>query len=265
MSAPPILIPHASGTNRDEEAAQAIARAGGDPRIVHVNALRDREVDFADHAAVLLPGGFSYGDALGAGGRLALELRTWFADELGSAVRSGRPIFGICNGFQVLVKSGLLPGPAGPSGTRRLTLAENDNGHFECRWVTLRVEPGCRSSWLSPLADSLIRCPVAHGEGRVAVSSPDVVDALDDGGLVAFRYQAAGPRPLGDGTVSAGGAYPANPNGSVADVAGICDATGTVVGLMPHTEDHIFDWQRPSGPPGGLGLPLFEAFVDAAR
>ncbi len=265
MSAPPILIPHASGTNRDEDAAQAVALAGGDPRIVHVNALRDREVDFADHAAVLLPGGFSYGDALGAGGRLALELRTWFADELASAVRSGRPILGICNGFQALVKSGLLPGPVGTAGTRQLTLAENDHGRFECRWVTLRVESGCRSSWLAGLSGSLIRCPIAHGEGRVAVASPDVAEALGDSGLVAFRYQAAGARPLDETTVAADGAYPANPNGSVLDVAGICDATGSVVGLMPHPEDHIFDWQRPSGPPGGLGLPLFEAFVEAAR
>ncbi len=264
MSAPPILIPHASGTNRDEEAAQAIELAGGDPRVVHVRALRDGEVAFADHAAIVLPGGFSYGDALGAGGRLALELRTWFAHELASAVRAGRPILGICNGFQALVKSGLLPGPTGPGG-RQVTLTENNRGRFECRWVTLRVEPGVRSPWLSSLNGTVIRCPVAHGEGRLAVSSPEIVEAMDDGGLVAFRYQAAGARPLDDDPTAAGGTYPANPNGSVADIAGICDATGTVVGLMPHPEDHVFDWQRPSGPAGGLGLPLFEAFVTAAR
>ena len=265
MSAPPVLIPHASGTNRDEEAAQAVALAGGDPRIVHVNQLRDGEVVFADHAAVLLPGGFSYGDALGAGGRLALELRTWFADELASAVRDGRPVLGICNGFQVLVKSGLLPGPMVPSGRRQVTLAANERGHFECRWVTLEVTPGCRSSWLSELAGSTIRCPVAHGEGRLVVASPDVADGLVDGGLVAFRYLAAGTRPLGDDQRPADGAYPGNPNGSVADIAGICDATGAVVGLMPHPEDHVLDWQRPSGEPGGSGRPLFEAFVAAAR
>ena len=95
-------------------------------------------------ASILLPGGFSYGDALGAGGRLALELRTWFADELASAVRDGRPVLGICNGFQVLVKSGLLPGPVAPSGRRQVTLTANERGVFEGRWVHLEVTPGCR-------------------------------------------------------------------------------------------------------------------------
>jgi len=266
VSRPPVLIPHASGTNRDGDAAEAVEAAGGDPRIVHVNALRDGEVAMADHAAILVPGGFSYGDSLGAGGRLALEMRTWFADELASAVRDGRPVLGICNGFQVLVKAGLLPGPVAPGGRRRVTLTDNERGRFECRWITLEVAPGCRSSWLAPLASSVIRCPVAHGEGRFVVDGPDALDALVDGGLVAFRYQAQGHRPLGAGpTRVADGRYPANPNGSHGDIAGICDATGAVVGLMPHPENHVLDWQRPSGDPGGTGSALFAAFVDAAR
>lgn len=265
MTAPPVLIPHASGTNRDEEAAQAVRLAGGDPRIVHVNALREGRVDFTDHAAVLLPGGFSYGDALGAGGRLALELRTWFADELNAVVDAGRPVLGICNGFQVLVKAGLLPGPVGEA--RRVTLTENASGHFECRWVTLRVEPGVASGWLSGIGGTVIRCPVAHGEGRLATTDDPTAKALERDGRAAFRYLAAGAAPDGghDGHEAANGRYPANPNGSVADIAGLCDHTGTVVGLMPHPEDHVLDWQRPSGPPGGSGLPLFEAFVGAAR
>ncbi len=263
MTKPPILIPHASGTNRDQEAAQAIEIAGGDPRVVHVNRLLSGEVSFGDHAAILIPGGFSYGDSLGAGGRLALELRTWFADELDAAVRAGRPILGICNGFQALVKAGLLAGPQ-RTGGRTVTLTHNSNGRFECRWVTLGIEPGCRSSWLASLSEVVFRCPVAHGEGRMAVADPEVLESMDDGGLVAFRYLDSGATPLAP-TGRAGGTYPANPNGSVADIAGMCDATGAVVGLMPHPEDHIFDWQRPSGPPGGSGLPLFEAFVEAAR
>ena len=263
MSRPPILIPHASGTNRDGEAAQAVEQAGGDPRIVHVNQLRDGEVSFADHAGILFPGGFSYGDALGAGGRLALELHAWFAGALEAAVDAGRPILGICNGFQVLVKAGLLPGPAG--SPREVTLTENAQGRFECRWVTLEVAAGSRSAWLSTIGGSIIRCPVAHGEGRIAVTGDDVTAGLEVDGHVAFRYQDAGAAPAEGPTVPAGGEYPANPNGSVADIAGLCDSTGSVVGLMPHPEDHVFDWQRPSGPPGGLGLPLFEAFVAAAR
>ncbi len=263
MSAPPILIPHASGTNRDGEAAQAIRLAGGDPRIVHVNELRDGSVRVGDHAAILLPGGFSYGDALGAGGRLALELRSWFGDEMAEAVSAGRPILGICNGFQVLVKSGILPGPVG--APRTVTLTENRAGHFECRWVTLRVEPDCRSGWLAVAGGVTIRCPIAHGEGRVAVADDPVSDRLESDGLVAFRYLADGARPTVEGSGPAGGAYPANPNGSVNDIAGLCDETGTVVGLMPHPEDHVLDWQRPSGPAGNTGRPLFDAFVAAAR
>lgn len=261
MSRPPILIPHASGTNRDGEAAQAVELAGGDPRIVHVNRLRRGDVAIADHAGILVPGGFSYGDALGAGGRLALELRTWFADALVEAVAAERPVLGICNGFQALVKAGLLPGPM--NAPRRVTLTDNASGRFECRWVTLRIEP-VAGGWLGDLAGVEIRCPVAHGEGRVAASAPDVVDDLERRGMVALRYLAAGARSVA-GSGPASGAHPANPNGSVADIAGLCDATGTVVGLMPHPEDHVFDWQRPSGGPGASGRPLFEAFVAAAR
>ena len=253
MSRPPVLIPHAPGTNRDTEAALAVTAAGGDPRIVAVGDLRGRPAAFAGYGAVLLPGGFSYGDALGAGGRLALELQAWFGAGLREAARSGKPILGICNGFQALVKSGLLSAP----GRRSFTLTANAGGRFECRWVTLRVEPECRSSWLAGLRGSLIRCPVAHGEGRLAVTG------LEKAGCVAFRYLASGTE--GGAAPAAAGIYPANPNGSARDIAGICDPTGAVVGLMPHPEDHIADWQRPSGPAGSRGSALFEAFVDAAR
>ena len=116
-------------------------------------------------AAVLLPGGFSYGADLGAGGRLALELQAWFGAELGEFARSGKPILGICNGFQALVKSGLL-------GHRNFTPTANAGGRFECRWVTVRIEGDCKAGWLEPLRGSLIRCPVAHGEGRLAVTDP---------------------------------------------------------------------------------------------
>ena len=263
MTRPPVLIPHASGTNRDGEAAQAIELAGGEPRIVHINELRSGSISIADHAAILLPGGFSYGDALGAGGRLALELRTWFADELAAFVDAGKPVLGICNGFQVLVKAGLLPGPA--AAPRQVTLTENARGVFECRWVTLEVEVGVESSWLAEARGAVVRCPIAHGEGRIAVSGPEVAMALENDGRVAFRYLHTGAAPIEDPLLPAGGAYPANPNGSVNDIAGLCNESGSVVGLMPHPEDHVLSWQRPSGPEEGSGLPIFEAFVGAAK
>ena len=260
MTAPPILILHSPGTNRDTEAAVAVELAGGEPSIVSMNDLRAGRAAMSRFGGVLLPGGFSYGDALGAGALLALQLRTWLHEELAEAVRAGRPILGICNGFQALLKAGLL---GGSGGRRQVTLTGNAGGTFECRWVTLRVEPGVRSGWLGALGGTTIRCPVAHGEGRVAVSDPEVVGMLEAEGAVAFRYLAD---DSGDGEDRlANGRYPANPNGSVADIAGLCDTTGAVVGLMPHPEDHVVDWQRPAGPPGGKGLALFRAFVDAAR
>ena len=176
----PILIPHASGTNRDLEAAQAIELAGGTPTIAHVNELRSGAVKIADHAAILLPGGFSYGDALGAGGRLALELRTWFADELAAAAQAGTPMLGICNGFQVLVKAGLLPGPM--SEPRSVTLTENAEGRFE-------VGSRCRSNPVCGRAGSVRwaarRSAVRSRRRRsVAVSDDSVAARLEDG-LVA--------------------------------------------------------------------------------
>lgn len=263
MTAPPILIIHAPGTNRDTETAVALELAGGDPRIASVNDLRTGAVSLSDFGGVVLPGGFSYGDALGAGVRMALEFRTWLYEDLAEIIRLGRPVLGICNGFQALVKSGLLGESDGLGDRRRVTLTDNAGGRFECRWVTLRIEPGSRSGWLSSLGGTKIRCPVAHGEGRVAVSDPEVTGLLEAKGLIAFRYLSEDGN--GRRHREAGGLYPANPNGSVGDIAGLCDATGAVVGLMPHPEDHVVDWQRVGGPPGALGLPLFKAFVDAAR
>ncbi|MFO7632487.1 MAG: phosphoribosylformylglycinamidine synthase I [Caldilinea sp.] len=263
-----ILILHASGANRDSEAARACEMAGAAPEIVHINQLRSGERSFADYQMLLLPGGFSYGDALGAGARLALDLQVYFHDQLHAFIDGGKLVLGICNGFQTLVKAGVLPGARAQKSPslpipqslneiflRRVTLTENASGHFECRWVHLAVNRQTTAPFLRDL-DELIFCPVAHGEGNVQVKDDAMLAEIEAGNLVAFRYvDAAGQ--------AAHGVYPLNPNGSVADIAGLCNRRGNVVGLMPHPEDHLLPIQNPLGGGGRLGLAIFEAMVRA--
>ncbi len=254
---PTVLIPVALGTNRDGDLAEAFALAGADPVQVPLSALRSGDVSLADHQMLAVPGGFSYGDALGAGRLLGLDLAGWFGDQLHAAVASEMPIFGVCNGFQALVRAGVLPG-----GDDAAVLAGNDSGRFECRWVTMEGS-SARSVWTSGLTEP-IRCPIAHGEGRYA---SDQVDALADADQIALRYVAVDD----DGSVNtADGEFPANPNGSAADIAGVCDPSGFVLGLMPHPENHVLGRQDPlrgRPVPGmadrGLCLSLFEAGVAA--
>jgi len=248
VSTPRVLILHATGTNRDVETARAIEQAGGQPAILHVNELCAEPARLHDFQMFILPGGFSYGDALGAGWLLAADLRWLFQEELARFIEAGKPVLGICNGFQALVKSGWLPGP--PQNGIRATLTRNSSNRFECRWVWLQPDPYSPCAFTRGLSER-IYCPVAHGEGRFVPRDAEVLGQLQSRHLVALAYVGAdgGPAP-----------YPANPNGSVADVAGICNEQGNVLGLMPHPEDHVVAWQHPhwpQGEKGGLGLPLF--------
>ena len=258
---PSILILHAAGANRDGEAARACELAGGAPEIVHLNQLRRGERRLQDFQMLLLPGGFSYGDALGAGARLALDLQVYFADALHEFVESGKAVLGICNGFQTLVKAGVFAVTAQEDGVRNredaaprtITLTENASGHFECRWVHLAVDRTAKADFLAGL-DELIFCPVAHGEGNFQVKDETTLAHLASRQLIALRYVDAAGNP-------AGGRYPLNPNGSVGDIAGICNERGNVLGLMPHPEDHIVALQNPLGGGGRLGLALFRAWM----
>lgn len=242
---PSVLIPIAPGTNRNQELADAFHAVGADATQVPLQALREGEAKLVDHQILALPGGFSYGDALGAGRLFGMDLVGWFGEQLHEAHVRQMPIIGICNGFQALVGAGLLPGGGGAA------LVQNSSARFECRWVTLRPEDGA-SVWLAELSEP-IRCPVAHGEGRLVVDDPVV---LAD--RVAFRYITADGSP-------AGGRYPSNPNGSIEDVAGLVDETGFVLGLMPHPEDHVFPRQDPlrHRVSGGGCLALFRGGVAA--
>ncbi len=257
MAKPRILILHASGINRDRDVALACEMAGGDPEIVHVNQLRAGERRWAGYDMLVLPGGFSYGDALGAGRLTALDLNVYFADEMRAFVEAGKLVIGICNGFQALVKAGILPGKA-----QSATLARNAQGRFECRWVTLLPNPDSACVFTRGLTEP-IYCPVAHGEGNFIPRDAAELAALRANGQIALTYGENGaqsPEMKRAATIP----YPANPNGSVADIAGVCNERGNVLGLMPHPENHIYPWQHPRwtrGEAGGSGLALFTNVV----
>lgn len=243
----PVLVLHAKGTNRDHDAAEAITLAGGAPTVATVGQVLAGDVHLDAYRMLVLPGGFSYGDDLGAGKVFALALRHGLRDQLTAFVEAGRPVLGICNGFQALIKAGLLP--SADEGTwserRPATLTYNASGHFECRWVELTADPESACIFTKGVRKPLY-VPVAHGEGRVVARDEASLAGLVRNGQVALRYRSG---------------YPANPNGSVDDIAGLCNAAGNVLGMMPHPEDHVRPEQHPRhhrGERGGHGLVLFE-------
>jgi len=254
---PKTLVLQARGTNRDFDVMDALTLAGADPLGVPLNDLRAHKVNWNEFQMLIIPGGFSYADALGAGKLLALDLTSYFAAEIAAFVASGKPVIGICNGFQALVKSGILPGNAetGPSQT---TLTFNECGHFECRWVYIQpVSQNCL--WTRGL-DDLIACPIAHGEGNFQPVSHILINKFTENDQIALTYVYADGMP-------ANGEYPSNPNGSVLDIAGICNPAGNVLGLMPHPENHIHPYQHPQwmrGVCGQSGSALFENGVKYA-
>lgn len=245
MLAPRALVLRAPGTNCDRETAHAFERAGGIARRLHVRALAERPAAADDYQILCIPGGFSYGDDIASGRILALELRTKLGDMLGRFRDRGGLILGICNGFQVLLQTGLLL--AATEGGRQATLAHNTSGRFIDRWVRLENRGG-PCVFLAGL-DSF-ELPIAHAEGRFAVRSAADFVALDAAGQLPLRY--------------VGG----NPNGSEADVAGACDPSGRVFGLMPHPERFIEATQHPAWhgrfdpDQAGTGLAMF---INAVR
>jgi len=232
---PRALVLYGYGLNCDHETAFALNEAGAAAQRVHVNELVGGEVRLADFHLCAVPGGFSWGDDHGAGTILGLRLRLALQRDLEEFIAAGKLVIGICNGFQVLVNLGLLPGFDRDYQARRVALIPNDCGNFRDDWVHLRVV--CRTSPFLTGLDTL-ELPIRHGEGKF-YAEPAVLERLFAQGQVAFQYATA----EGD---AARGAFPANPNGSLHDIAGICDPTGRVLGLMPHPEAHIHAFQHPT-------------------
>ena len=271
-----VLVLRAPGINRDEDAAAAIEMAGGQPERIHVNRIVEGTVRLNDYAMLVIPGGFSYGDHLGAGKLLAVDLAHRLQEQLAGFVADGRPVLGICNGFQVLVKAGILPGNEEPENQKTIepakqnihgfpvlrfssseaTLTDNTSGQFECRWVHLASEPQSTCIFTKGL-ERTIEVPVAHGEGRFVARDAATLNHLREHGHVALRYVTADGSPT---------EYPANPNGSDDNIAGICNLAGNVLGLMPHPEDAILPtqhprWTREAWRNEGDGLVIFRNAV----
>jgi len=231
-----VLVLRAAGTNCDEETCQAFGLAGASAERVHVNRLIERPGLLREYQVLAIPGGFSYGDDVAAGKILANQLVHHFREEVGTFIEAGKLVLGICNGFQVLVKAGLLPAAANGSegGTiGQATITTNDSGKYEDRWVYLA--PGTEQCVFIERGRR-IYLPVAHGEGKVCFASREILERVKSAGQVAFRYVDREGR---------WGGFPVNPNGSTDDVAGLCDPTGRVLGLMPHPERFVHRTHHP--------------------
>lgn len=229
MNNPEVCILKTDGINCDEELANAFQVAGAEPEVVHVNQLRSGERGLDQYDVLGIPGGFSYGDDVASGKVLATELTSYLSDQLQGFVDKGKPVLGICNGFQVLVRTGLLPNRT--LGEQKVTLADNEVGRFECRWIDLAVgQSVCRFVSPEDFSEEPIPMQTAHGEGRF-FGSEDDIRRLEENGQVVFRYTTLYlEEPSG---------YPENPNGSIDDIAGICDPSGLVLGMMPHPERSV--------------------------
>jgi len=233
-----ILVLRAPGTNCDKETARALREAGAEVDVIHTNKIIRGDVDLFKYHGLVFPGGFSYGDRVRAGAIWAAKLKAKMWRELVEFAEGKRPILGICNGFQVLVELGLLPGLSYEI-TPSVALAPNVSAHFEARWVYLRHESSGKCVFTRGIRKGeLLRMPVAHSEGRFVVYKEGILKKLIENDQIVFRYA----KPNGD---IANGEYPYNPNGSIYDIAGICNEKGNVLGLMPHPERAVYTWQLP--------------------
>ena len=257
MKSPKILVLRAAGTNCDVETAEALKAVGGAPDLVPVASLKTGKVKLMDYAMLVIPGGFSYGDDVGAGKILANQIRLYLKD-LRQFIRLGRPVLGICNGFQALVKAGILPTSNLCEQTAGFTI--NDSGRFEARWVHLRLNTQSSSLFFKGLPE-MIELPVAHGEGKLVIKAPRHLEELKKNKSIAMQYVSD------DGKLTG---YPANPNGSLFNIAALSNPEGNCLGMMPHPERYTTryqhpNWTRQTFVKDGVGLALFKNAVDYCK
>ncbi len=255
---PNVLILRAPGPHCDADTAFAFEQAGGKVELLHINRLLESPTEFDRFQILCIPGGFSYGDDVAAGRILANQIQHHLAGRMAEFKDAEKLILGICNGFQVLIKAGVLL-DNGKQGAPA-TLTWNDSGKFEDRWTKLDVR-GSKSVFLEGI-DSMY-LPIAHAEGKFVTRDDTVLSKLEDDDQLVLRYVAQNGHAGGNGRVP----YPDNPNGSVANVAGACDTTGRVLGLMPHPERHIDPTHHPRwtrGEAGKIGDGL-QVFVNAVE
>lgn len=260
--APKIAVLKTDGINCDGEMKFAFDKAKGISEIVHVNELRSGEKKLSDYNILGLPGGFSYGDDVKSGKILALELTSYLGDQINDFINHRGLILGICNGFQVLVRTGLLP--FGTMGKMQATLTDNDSGKFECRPVNLKIADNSACVFMKDIKDKNVSYPVAHGEGKF-IAQPSELKRIEDDKLVVFRYL--------DNSGNSTQQYPDNPNGALNAIAGITDASGRILGLMPHPERAVVETQDPNWrrkrilgePINQSGLQIFENMVNYVK
>ena len=259
MAAPKVLVLRAPGINCERETHHAFALAGGAPEYVHVKKLL-QQPDLLDQFQIfMVPGGFAYGDDIASGRVLANEIGRKMGDRLTNFIDRGGLALGICNGFQALVKLGLLPRTGGGTLDQQVTVCHNLSNHYECRWVTLKSQPN-RCVFLDD--DLTLRFPAAHAEGYLMTKDADQLRLLDEEGYIALSYVDQDGNKTTD--------YPTNPNGSPAGCAGLTDVTGRVLGMMPHPDraylpHNMPGWTRDGLATKGDGMAIFESMVKVAR
>ena len=254
MTPPKALVLRSAGTNCDRETEFALAQAGFATERVHVFRLMENPALLDEVQFMVIPGGFSYGDDVAAGKILANQMLHRLADALNAFLAADKLVLGICNGFQVMIKAGILPwgNVAAGEAHRDATLAWNDCGKFEDRWVHLRADSD--KCVFLPKGE-ILALPIAHGEGKFVTRDDAVLQRLRDDDQIAVRYVDS------EGN---GGEFPINPNGSIDDVAGICDPTGRAMGLMPHPERFVDITHHPQWTRGGGDRADGRLFFDNA-